>query len=877
MSIIVERVTKFNTESEKKAFLTKIHDLDVDVYTSADAGSTENMIQRYKDKLVSFIVIKDTSNDDILGYVNFFPCKLNLKAKILNKNTPYDALDDQILAEDIEDEYIPGNKYFIYILSIMVRKEYRYDKSNPDSPNYMELLTKELLAFLREKNEEGCIIEALAGCVVSPGGERFARYLRFRFDHYVLNSVGEIAINNDPANNVHNYPKRIMICDNGNLSCESVVTVYKPVDEKGNILKTWYYRPCEEITPILTDSTSKAQMRIERTDLEADIKAGIISNIEDSDSCEDIDIEIEMDSHKEAVPMNSSLYDYSYDSSDKSSPCEIKEETLTDGATDEDICSDGSDSDDESSADGGCLHQLLEQGPYKKSWKDDIYLFIPLAEHEANEASKIFYQDTDNPYDILELFSSKTNASDENKKSKRKAKSQKQKSTNKTNNSTNNSYDWKDFVLNHNGNSQIPKRIITQLKDCIEYECDNNVAKSLRILYLGCYDFLHTTDQYPAHESYDPVNAKQDIADSKIINRMYSFSEEELEIGWSQGYVFLTLHPLTHMYILCVFFPNYKYSSTQLLDQLSNNYIKIIDPTVEYNIYKSARRYRYIRLYDFLWENFRLHRCGQEKALLCMSNKPDTDLYKTEFLNILNAEVYNSTKVDYHIDSTSSREQAEFDHSKYDYYESYMSNKVIAYIPNDYGNINDRIDSVATISFIVELVMFQNTAMARMNKKVTKALTSNDDISMEEILDLNQEYGRTIPFWEPNNFVYLGAQAEANEVKVAFSNEEMKSTYNEFQEFLEHLVDLKSSERENKNSMVLNIVATILAIIQVEGFIEGALISFYQATGIGIHGDYADFTKSFNNSLLGTLLILLIIIFVRHKRSQKKLRDKLKK
>jgi len=761
MSIILERSRKFDNKAEELRFFEAIHELDIAVYNAHDAGTTDNMINRFQANQDTFIVARDTATDKYVGYINYFPCSPALKNTILNPNTYYDYLDDVISSDQIV-EFTPGMNHFIYILSVVVHPDYRYDKNNPSKPNLIRLISEEFVKGLRAYEESDIHIEALAGCIITPGGEKFARSLRFRFDHYVMANDDELAINTAAGNYIH----RIMVCDNA------------------------------------TDIINRAAKHIDP---------------DASDDNTDI-YHIATDKYGEAIP-----------------DCDIGSVHL--------------DNEYENTDDGGCLHQLLEQGIYVKTWKDDIYLCIPLTEHETNKATADFYSDN-SFYDLLDGDIREPQDND---------------------------YDWIDYSLYHNGNIQIPKRILAKLKECIEYECENNVARDLKLLYLGCYDFLHTTDQYPSAQDYDPIFAPKDMSDDQIRQNMFSFSEGEVEIGLSKGYVFLTLHPLTHMYILCVFFPNYKYSSTQLLDQLSNNYIKIVDPRIDPKVYLKARRRRYIRLYDFLWENFKLHKCGQEKAFLCMSNKPDSTLYSTEFQNILNAEVYNSTKVDYHIDNESSKESCETNRAQYDYYEAYTSNRVVAYIPKEYGDINDRIDSVATISFIVELIMFQNTAMARMNKKVTQALTTENELSMDQVLELDQEYGRTIPFWEPNNFKYLGAQAEANVVKEAFSNEQLKETYNEYQEFLEHLVDLKASERENRNSMILNIVATILAIIQIEGFIEQALIAFYDSVGISVLKDYADFSKSFNNSLLGTLIILFIIIFIRHRKAQRKIKERLRK
>ncbi len=249
--------------------------------------------------------------------------------------------------------------------------------------------------------------------------------------------------------------------------------------------------------------------------------------------------------------------------------------------------------------------------------------------------------------------------------------------------------------------------------------------------------------------------------------------------------------------------------------------------------------------------------------------------------NILSAEVYNSAKLLYHIDSDELRDLCEIEHSQYDYYDVYLSNKVIAFIPHDYFDmdINERIDITATYSFIAELVIFQNTSLARMNIKVTQALEDDGDVSLEDVLELDKQYGQTIPFWDPTNFKYYGTQQEAAKILEAFSNEDLKNTYNEYQQFLENLVTLQASERENRNDLFLNIAATVLAILQVQSFIVNILESIYLKLGLLEAPDEIEITseaivnKDFTSLMFGGILVfLLITIIIRRKKKNSRKR-----
>lgn len=508
---------------------------------------------------------------------------------------------------------------------------------------------------------------------------------------------------------------------------------------------------------------------------------------------------------------------------------------------------------------------------YIKTWTDDVFLYLPMTEHAANTS-------TDPLFDI------KKADSDQGKYP---------------------SIDTdQPFYC---ASDPIPERILEKLEEAIRYECSSQSIRDMSVHYIGCYYFLHTTDLYPCIDhSYDPIHddvisleasakgkhvRSHHDAEQMIRDEMFTYPHRHTDdedtnelpddiyetiVGLPKGYVFITAHRPTHMYVVNVFFPEYGYCTSQLEDQVSNNYIKIVDPRLCQDPDKQPDKVRFIRLYDYLWEKYSLHRCGQEKIMVCMSGKPDENVYKTEFENILSAEVYNSKRQGFHVHSRGLTEICNTDRSQYDYYQAYLSRKVIAFIPHIFGPMEERIELTSTYSFIVELIMFQNTALARMNSKVSDLLYRNNKVTMDEVMELEQEYGKTIPFWEPSNFNYIGTAEEASCIKEAFSNDELLDTYNKHQEYLEHMVDLMASERENRNSMILNIAATVLAVIQVESFITDILGDFYETTGIQVASRYYGFNRSFSHTLVGALFLIVLYLIIKNNRKKKerKLRER---
>lgn len=425
------------------------------------------------------------------------------------------------------------------------------------------------------------------------------------------------------------------------------------------------------------------------------------------------------------------------------------------------------------------LEKLLAHDLYFKSYRDDIYLLLPLADNVKNHRM-----------DALFASGNKKEIPD------------------------------------------IPKALLEGLEDCLNYEMSNAVLEELDTVYLGEFDFLHTTDDYLPEG-------------------------EEIVVGEEKIYALLTAHRPTHMYVLTLLLPDSPFSATQVQDQLSYGYLKIKNPDRE----SISGKGNYINIYEYIRLKYGLLKCGEGKSLLCMSKKPNDP---REFQNILSGEVYNSMHIDYHIQSKEIEEMCETNHAQYDYYEVYLSDVVIAFILKEFSeDVLERIALTATYAFIAELVMFQNTSLAKTNIKITNALANDGDISHEQIHELYREFGKTVRFWEIRNFKYNGTQAEAACITKAFSNEELKQTYYEHQEFLEHIVELKTAQTEAVNGTILNIVATVLAFIQIQSFAVDLLSGFYNF--LGIEAVYAE--KTFTTIILsGTVTILIIYLILKKKR-----------
>jgi hypothetical protein len=262
-----------------------------------------------------------------------------------------------------------------------------------------------------------------------------------------------------------------------------------------------------------------------------------------------------------------------------------------------------------------------------------------------------------------------------------------------------------------------------------------------------------------------------------------------------------------------------------------------------------------------------------------MSKKPETD---QEFLNILAGESYNSMRQDFFIRYKKLEDSAKDNKAIYDYYEAYMTESVVAIIFGedvfkiDKNSLNKnraeiekgkaRVKLTATYVFIVEMIMFQNIALNRVINKVSKALSHDGDIDYDYVMQLNEDYAKTVKFWQSNNFKYFGTQREAEQIRRAFDNDELLANYRSQQNFLEHMVEVKTARNEHRSDLTMNIILFMLAIVEARDYITQIISGIYSTIG----GDISiaeSASGTFDTLLLGIgPLILVIVLTLRKKR-----------
>lgn len=301
------------------------------------------------------------------------------------------------------------------------------------------------------------------------------------------------------------------------------------------------------------------------------------------------------------------------------------------------------------------------------------------------------------------------------------------------------------------------------------YECNNPTFRNLERFYLGKFDLACYDDNY----------------DGKVLDT-------------EKTHIFVTAHRKTGLYIITLAIHGNHYIPTQLIDQMSTDHLDIRDPATG----------EYVSVEDYMAARFGFALCGESKCVTCLSNRPHNEL---ELAYILAGETYVSEHIDYHLHPNRIKDLLK-NHACYDYYESYISRSVIAFVFQDWpDSILERLDDEASVLFVVEIVLFQNTAVLRTNRRVVEEMDENDGITNTEIEELYLEFGQTMKFWSTDIFKYPFSQLEAEEVIRSFGIDKALEEYHRNQTFIDRLIEIKSNISNEKSDNDMNFILYMLA------------------------------------------------------------------
>lgn len=417
---------------------------------------------------------------------------------------------------------------------------------------------------------------------------------------------------------------------------------------------------------------------------------------------------------------------------------------------------------------------------YKKSYENDIFFFLPMTDAEQTE-------------NVLEKLK-------EQQKTVKRSK-------------------YADVyceMLNHH----------------VDYECNILDTRELERVYLGEFDLACYDDDYDldADEEIEEPLLDFDFLDDPMSGKQCYYSEEytvdekqrskkRVLHAVEKVHLFVTAHKQTGIYIVTLALPDNRYIPTQLIDQMSTGHLDfVLDDGTLVPVEAYMRKWYSLELY------------GESKCVVCLSEHPKS---RTELGYLLAGETYVSSAIDYQI-RPNRLENFLKPRAYYDYYDSYISKSVIAFVFKEYSDdFADRLDDETSELFITEVVLLQNTAVVRTNRHVAEELSEKDGITLEEIEKLYIEFGKTMKFWRSDVFKYPGSQLEADEVIRSFGITQALEEYHRNHQFLDRYVQLDSDIKEQKSADRMNAILYVLAWIEGASIVLGAILGVLQ-TRMGV-------------------------------------------
>lgn len=371
-------------------------------------------------------------------------------------------------------------------------------------------------------------------------------------------------------------------------------------------------------------------------------------------------------------------------------------------------------------------------------------------------------------------------------------------------------------------NDDIGNLYVNSLNKFTDYECNNNIVKSLNRKFLGKL-LLGCIDDY--------------------------YTKEVLQT--QEAYLFLTSHKKTKLHILTVVVPNNKMSTTMLQDQATSDNLYIYNND-------------WINLITYIEKKYNFKICGKPKTIVCLSNKPKN----IEEMNaMLASEAFEGEyTINYDesiLTSNALEEIAKNDISQYGFFEAYASDIAIVFILKNFSDsYKENLRQQTLVLVVAELVMLQDASIKRTNQKIVDGLSKEGNVSLKFIENLYKEFGKTVVFWDTDNFYYKSSQGFADLIYKSFKTHEHFELYKKDQEFLEHIVDLKNAQSTNRENKILNIIAILLALLQV----VPVIIEFVN----WILGKVSFSNVLFAISGTGITFTLILLIIIKFRKSNKK-------
>lgn len=347
------------------------------------------------------------------------------------------------------------------------------------------------------------------------------------------------------------------------------------------------------------------------------------------------------------------------------------------------------------------------------------------------------------------------------------------------------------------------------------------------------------TSYLEAYQKYFPDEINASVHDNitriyiDCIDFMYLDSKESEENSLLQGDVFLSYDIDTKLSVLVVAFFNCEnVQISHLLDRVSQNefIITLNDKRIDFKSYL---------------QSININQLNHGKVCLSATNEVQEELFAYYMCN----ETYNSKFMSAQILESKYNNKIIKNIAHYNSSDIYANtNSILRIDKRDYkSDVKNRIESDILFLFIIEILLFKESAIERTNNKIIKSLSSNKQIMLYELNDIMSEFSKTMPLWNTNIFKYITAQNLANEIESTFLIENKFKKYTQNQKLLQDKINIKQSISMEKENKLLFLIAIILFVFEVYNLLK----------------DFADKTTSFS---ISTILFFILIFFIKRNR-----------
>lgn len=372
-------------------------------------------------------------------------------------------------------------------------------------------------------------------------------------------------------------------------------------------------------------------------------------------------------------------------------------------------------------------------------------------------------------------------------------------------------------------------------------------------------------DSLEARFRYEVVRKVSNRVDRQLLTELdfACFDPDDAEADFDfkhRGMVFETIDEQAGLVVITIMLRQFRGAVTELLDRVSREELEFELPL------QSSADSKLVDFESFLESKYGLSKVGTSRVFLSTFEVPEPSVAPYYFAN----ETYLSSNMGAKVVSAVYSEQASENIAEYDLSRIYAGVNTVLRIDCD-GQSREKgdrmhvpeIDSESKLVFMLEMLLLKDSAISKSNARVITEIETGRKLTLDEIEDISEQFGRTIPLWDIEVFKYITAQNLANRINSRFDLDGKMSKYLENQRFLEHKIHLRYAQQERSENAILYLIAILLFVFQ------GAPVLYVSILAIQAgHQLQQEQVIAFLGSMGLTLALLVLLLLVIKKKSR---------